>query len=96
MSAPACMSAEDDSGRQVLKDDKLYVPLGNASDYSGLATINGRAFVPIRHVGHWQAVLAEAATAGLDCRAILVEAPSADSPFSTLTAASFRAAPTHE
>lgn len=87
MCAPTCMSPEDDSSRQILKDDKLYVPLDNAGDYSGSTTINGKAYVPIRHVGHWQTVLAEAAAAGLDSRVILVEAPSADSPFSTLTAA---------
>ena len=71
---------------QLLRNDTLYAPLSGAEEYEGSASFDGKAYIPIRHVGHWPKLIKEIEAEGFICSLAVFDGPRGSDCFSSLAA----------
>jgi len=70
----------------------IYVPYDRAGEYEGTRTVNGRKYLPTRHLGHWRSILTELRTAGFEPQLIRYNRPAANDPIGDLAVGALKVA----
>ncbi|MBN1256362.1 MAG: class I SAM-dependent methyltransferase [Planctomycetes bacterium] len=71
---------------QFLRDETLYAPFSGSEEYEGNTLFDGKAYIPIRHIGHWRKLIDEIEAQGFICSFAVFDGPRSNDCIGSLAA----------